>query len=498
MNGDMRLRDLLTDVVRKEIAGSDEVEITDIVEDSRRVTAGALFVALRGQHEDGHRFAADAAAAGAAALLVEEPCPVGIPQVVVPSTRRVAPLLAHRLYGWPASGMTMVAVTGTNGKTTTSTLIEQILQHHGQTTGLIGTIEQRTSKGRLRASEKTTPMAWDLARTLKEMRDLSVRFVVMEAASIALVQARTAGIRFRVAAFTNLTQDHLDDHGSMEAYGAAKGLLFSRLGNDFSPCADGGLPVAVLNADDTWSARYSQDTVQQVVTYGIDRQADVRASDVDVRAEGVRFHLASFAGEADVLMRMTGRFSVYNALCATASCLVLGVPLQEILDVLQSIGGVPGRLERVDAGQSFTILVDYSHTPDSLKNALATIREFARGRVITVVGCGGDRDRTKRPKMAQIAASFSDLTVLTSDNPRTEDPEAIIDEMAVGLAGDAHALYERFVDREAAIRRALAAALPDDVVLIAGKGHETYQIIGHTQREFDDREVAARIVREGR
>ncbi len=491
----MRLRELLADVVRKDVVGSDEVEISSIVEDSRAVRAGSLFVALRGRRLDGHRFVPDAVERGAAAVLVEEPSSLPVPQVVVPSTRRIAPLLAHRLFDWPASGMTMVAVTGTNGKTTTTTLIEQILRRHGLATGLIGTIEQRTYQGPLRVSEKTTPMAWDLVDALVEMRRQDVRYVVLEAASIGLVQARTAGIRFRVAAFTNLTQDHLDDHGTMEAYGAAKGLLFSRLGNDFAPCADGGLPVAVLNADDPWSERYAADTVQQVLTYGLRQGADVRATDIDIRAQGVSFHLSSFAGEADVALRMTGRFSVYNALCATACCLALGVPLAVIRDVLEGVEGVPGRLERVLAGQPFTILVDYSHTPDSLENALATIREFATGRVITVVGCGGDRDRTKRPKMARIAASYSDLTVLTSDNPRTEDPEAIIDEMEAGLAGGGSARYERQADRAEAIRLAVTAAGPDDVILIAGKGHETYQIVGRTQREFDDRKVAAEIVR---
>ncbi len=491
----MRLHELAGAILLKQVIGSMKTEVFGITSDSRQVKEGDLFVAFRGEHVDAHRFVGQAAERGAVAALVEEPVAVAITQLVVPSTRRIAPFVAHRLLGDPTAFMTMVGVTGTNGKTTTTMLLERILIQAGRDVGLIGTIAQRTSRGDLRESSMTTPESVELAKVLKEMRDLGMNTVVMEVSSHALELHRVAGIPFRVAVFTNLTQDHLDFHASMEAYGAAKGKMFGRLGNAFVPLADGGVPVAVLNADDAWSARYAQDTVQQVVTYGIREPADVRATEVAIRADGASFALQSFAGEAHVRLRMTGRFSVYNALAAIAASLALGVPLDVIVRALEVVAGVPGRFERVEAGQSFTVLVDYSHTPDSLENALTTIAEFCEGRIITVVGCGGDRDRTKRPLMAGIATKYSDFTVLTSDNPRTEDPEAIIDDMEAGLGADVRDRYTRIVQREAGIQDAIARARPGDVILIAGKGHETYQIVGTVKHDFDDRKVAASIIK---
>ncbi len=492
----MLLQHIIQQIVLKEVRGSVDVDVTDISDDSRNSKPGSLFVAYRGGHVDGHHFVKDAVAAGAVAVLVEEPVDVACTQVIVPSTRRVAPIIAHAVMGNPTKDLVMIGITGTNGKTTTSVLIEQILQQAGSATGLIGTIEQRTNKGELHGSNMTTPEAVELVRTLTEMRDLGVHFVVMEVSSHALELARVAGISFRVAVFTNLTQDHLDFHKTMEAYGLAKGKLFARLGNQFTPLGDGFLPVAVLNADDPWSRIYAANTVQQVLTYGIDHKADVNATDVHIAADGVSFTLSSFAGEASVKMRMTGRFSVYNALAAATSGLALGVSLDTIVETLKRVRGVPGRFERVEAGQPYTILVDYSHTPDSLENALTTIREFCGGRVFTVVGCGGDRDRKKRPLMAQMAVQYSDITVLTSDNPRTEDPDCIIDEMEVGIRDLPNVTYVRYTSRVEGIRYALTHAQAKDVVLIAGKGHETYQIIGTTKHDFDDRIVAAQIVRE--
>ncbi len=491
----MLLRDMIEPIVLKTVRGSLDIEISSICDDSRRVETGSLFVAYRGEHDDGHSFVQAAVAAGASAVLVEEWCDVSCTQVIVPSTRRVAPYVAHAIAGFPARAMTMVAVTGTNGKTTTTMLIEQILQAYGKTTGLIGTIEQRTSRGELRSSHMTTPEAVELVRVLREMRELNTQYVVMEVSSHALSLARVAGIPFRIAAFTNLTQDHLDFHGSMEAYGQTKGKLFSRLGNDFLAVADGSLPVAVLNADDPWSVAYARETVHQVISYGFAESADVHAADVSITADGVSFQLHTFAGDEFLRLQMTGRFSVYNALCASASALALGVPLSVIKSALEGVAGVPGRFERVLAGQPYTILVDYSHTPDSLENALTTIREFCAGRVFTVVGCGGDRDRKKRPVMAQIALKYSDFTVLTSDNPRTEDPDSILDDMEAGIADAAREAYTRETLRAEGIRAALMRAGEGDVVLIAGKGHETYQIIGATKYDFDDRVVAAEILR---
>lgn len=492
----MQLRQVVEKILIKEVRGSLDIDVVDICDDSRKATAGCLFVAYRGGHVDGHQFVQQAVVAGAVAVLVEEPVDVMCTQIIVPSTRRVAPIFAHAILGNPAQDVVVIGVTGTNGKTTTTTLIEQILQRAGADTGLIGTIEQRTSKGELRESTMTTPEVVELVRTFREMRDLGVQYIAMEVSSHALELLRVAGIAYRVAVFTNLTQDHLDFHETMEAYGQAKGKFFGRLGNTFTPLADQGLPVAVLNADDPWSQVYATNTVQQVVTYGIEQTADVRATNVDIQANGVSFFLETFKGHARVSMQMTGRFSVYNALAATASALALGIELPIIVETLQQIKGVPGRFERVEAGQPYTILVDYSHTPDSLENALTTIREFCQGRVFTVVGCGGDRDRKKRPLMAKIAAKYSDVTVLTSDNPRTEDPECIIDEMEAGIKEMQGISYVRYTSRTEGIRYALTHAKKNDVVLIAGKGHETYQIIGTTKYDFDDRLVAAKIAQE--
>ena len=496
----MNLREIADAILIKEVRGSLAVDVDGVTEDSRAVTPGCLFVAVRGLKNDGHRFIAQAVAAGAAAVLAEEPSAVDAPQIIVPSTRRIAPFVAHAAAGFPARALTMVGVTGTKGKTTTSLWIERVLRAAGRETGLIGTLAVRASAGglaRAHMATPTTPPAVELAGVLREMREVGAKYVVMEASSEGLAQFRAAGVPFRVAAFTNLAQDHLNFHGTMEAYGRAKGLLFSRLGNDFAPCADGGLPVAVLNADDPWSEVYRAETVQQVVTYGFGDGADVRAADVRLYSDGAAFRLQTFAGPADMRIHMPGRFSVYNALCAAASCLALGLPLDAVAPALAAATAapVPGRFERVEAGQPYTILVDYSHTPGSLENVLATIREFCRGRVITAVGCGGDRDRGKRPLMAQVAVKYSDLTVLTSDNPRTEDPERILDDMEAGVRDDPRARYVRIAARAEGIRRALEEARADDVVLLAGKGHETYQIVGTTYHDFDDRAVAAQIVR---
>ncbi|KYP81852.1 UDP-N-acetylmuramoyl-L-alanyl-D-glutamate--2,6-diaminopimelate ligase [Ferroacidibacillus organovorans] len=491
-----QLRQLADRLVLVKTTGSLDVQISSIADDSRKVKPGGLFVAIRGNRVDGHAYAEQAVARGAVALLVEEACSVSVPQLVVPSTRRIAPIAAQWVLGDPADDMVMIAVTGTNGKTTTATLIEQILLAAGHPTGLIGTIAQRCSGGVVRESGMTTPEAVELANVLREMRDLGTRYVVMEASSHAMELARVAGLSYRVAAFTNLTQDHLDFHKTMDAYARAKGKLFSRLGNRFNTLADGGLPVAVLNVDDAQAITYAADTVQQVVTYGIDHPADVRGRDVVIRAEGTQFVIDSWAGSAEVHLATPGRFSAYNALCATASCLALGLSLQDIARTLSALPGVAGRFEPVRAGQPYAILVDYSHTPDSLQNALETIHEFCSGRVITVVGCGGDRDRTKRPIMARVAAQRSDFFVLTSDNPRTEDPEKILDDMEAGIRDVADERYARITLREEGIRAALREAKPGDVVLIAGKGHETYQILGTTYHDFDDRQVAKKIVEE--
>ncbi|QQE80701.1 UDP-N-acetylmuramoyl-L-alanyl-D-glutamate--2,6-diaminopimelate ligase [Alicyclobacillus sp. SO9] len=467
-----------------------EIEVTGITSDSRQVREGSLFVALKGYTVDGHDYMNQAAQSGAAAALVEVPNQeVRIPQLIVPDSRRASAILADVYFRHPSMRLKMIGVTGTNGKTTVTHLIEQVLQWNGYKTGLLGTIGKRIG-GVTTAVANTTPEAVEVQSILAEMADNACDYGIMEVSSHALELGRVSGTKYRTAVFTNLSQDHLDFHETMDNYRAAKGKLFSRLGNSFADRSD-QMSYAVLNADDSTFAYLTQQTVGEYISYGIEQDADVRASNVKVAASGVKFHVNSFAGDTEVQLRLTGRFNVYNALAAMAAALIEGIPLDKVVSALEAIEGIPGRLEPV-RGADFTVLVDYSHTPDSLANALATVREFARGRIVTVVGCGGDRDKGKRPKMARVAADFSHMTVLTSDNPRTEDPDAILDDMEQGVQkSDA---YIRITDRRKAIEYAIEAARPNDVVLIAGKGHETYQIIGRTKHHFDDREVAREAV----
>ncbi|WP_018132740.1 UDP-N-acetylmuramoyl-L-alanyl-D-glutamate--2,6-diaminopimelate ligase [Effusibacillus pohliae] len=491
----MQLESLLAPVLLKNITGSiDGIEISQITADSRKVTPGSLFVALQGNTVDGHHFVPQAIERGAAAVVVEKQLAnLPVPQVIVKNTRDIIPILAAKFYNHPSKSMKVIGVTGTNGKTTVTHLIDQILSDQGRRTGLIGTIKKRIG-GQTFDVANTTPEALELQETFHQMKEVGTEYAIMEVSSHALELKRVAGTEFRTAVFTNLTQDHLDFHGSMDEYRAAKGKFFARLGNTYGDRPEDNRYV-VINADDPSADFFIRQTVAQVITYGIDRAADVRAVNVRIEAEGASFTLHSFAGTADVRLQVTGKFSVYNALAAAAACLCEGVPLAAIKASLESVRGVDGRFERVVAGQDFTVIVDYAHTPDSLENVLKTIREFATGKVYTVVGCGGDRDRGKRPQMARIAVEYSDLAILTSDNPRTEDPERILDDMEAGLADVFRDRYVRLTDRTEAIRHAIRQATAGDVVLIAGKGHETYQIIGTTKYHFDDREIAAKVIR---
>ncbi|GAX91011.1 UDP-N-acetylmuramoyl-L-alanyl-D-glutamate--2,6-diaminopimelate ligase [Effusibacillus lacus] len=491
----MQLSKLLAPILLKKITDTiDTLDITGITADSRKACPGCLFVALKGHTVDGHDFVAGAVEQGAVAAVVEREVEgLPVPQIIVHNTRDVVPILASTFYRHPSHSMKVIGVTGTNGKTTVTNLIDKILTDQGHRTGLIGTIKNRIGNQEYDAAN-TTPEALELQETFHRMKEFGTEYVAMEVSSHALDLKRVAGTRFRTAVFTNLTQDHLDFHGSMEKYRNAKGKFFSQLGNTYEDrLVDNRF--AVINADDPEAGFFIGQTVAQVVTYGIDKEADVRGLNVQIEAGGASFTLASFAGSIDLHLQMTGKFSVYNALAAAAACLCEGVGLSAIKASLESVSGVDGRFERVVAGQDFTVIVDYAHTPDSLENVLKTIREFAKGKVYTVVGCGGDRDRTKRPIMARIAAAYSDVAIITSDNPRTEDPEKILDDMEQGLTDVSRDRYVRLTDRKDAIRHAVGQAVAGDVVLIAGKGHETYQIIGTTKHHFDDREVAVQAIR---
>lgn len=470
-------------------------EVTGVAYDSRRVQPGNVFVALKGARVDAHDRLGEAVEQGAAALVVdaawraEHPEDLGVPTLPVAAPRWVLSELAARYHAHPSQAFSVVGVTGTNGKTTTTHLIEAILQDAGKTTGLIGTLGSRFAGG-ARGKEiqnvetgHTTPQALELQGIFAQMRRAAVDAVVMEVSSHALDQARVAHAAFDVAVFTNLTVDHLDYHDTLEAYGAAKAKLFE------------GLPAtgrAVINRDDPAYETFVAASTAPVLTYSAQGQAaDLVAENLSLHAGGSRWDLVTPWGRASVSLRLPGLFNVSNALAAAGAALALGLELGEVARGLSQVGGVPGRVEVVSAPDlPFTVLVDYAHTPDGLENVLKTARGFTRSQLLVVFGCGGDRDASKRPMMGRVASQGADRVFLTSDNPRSEDPQAILDAVAGGITGP----FEAFVDRREAIRAAVQAARPGDVVVVAGKGHETYQIIGDQTLPFDDREVAREAI----
>ncbi|MFD1885372.1 UDP-N-acetylmuramoyl-L-alanyl-D-glutamate--2,6-diaminopimelate ligase [Paenibacillus wenxiniae] len=481
-------------LITSRVQGDPATPISGMEVDSREVQQGDLFICLPGLTVDGHDFAEQAISKGACALVVERELPVEVPQLIVSSCRHAMAVLGDAFYNHPSRRLRMIGITGTNGKTTTSYLIERIMNDSGVNTGLIGTIEMRYN-GEAVPMPRTTPEALLLQRMLGQMADSGVEACVMEVSSHALEQGRVKGTDYRTAIFTNISQDHLDYHHTMADYIAAKGLFFSRLGNNYAEPEQ--RKYAVLNIDDPASDYYRRITAADVITYGVEQPADVRATNIRITSTGTSFHLTTFRGETDVTLKMVGTFNVYNALAAITAALIEKVPLERIRHSLEQLPGVDGRVELVDAGQPFAVIVDYAHTPDGLDNVLSTIKEFAEQRIITVFGCGGDRDRRKRPLMGKVAAKYSDYTFVTSDNPRTEDPDFILTEIEAGLQEDHISAdrYELIVDRRTAIQKAVEMAQPGDVLLIAGKGHETYQVIGKETIDFDDRLVAKEAIR---
>ncbi len=445
------------------IAGDGAVEIGDLAYRADAVTAGALFICVRGASADGHDFAADAVARGAAALAVDHELDVAVPQLVVGDTRAAMPQLARAFFGDPSAELDVVGVTGTSGKTTTTFLVHAILAAAGRRPGLLGTIESRVGDER-RPAVRTTPESVDLQRTLREMLDAGNRSAALEATSHGSELGRLDGVRFAALGFTNLGRDHLDFHGTTERYYEAKRRLFVR-----------DLPPAAVNVGDEWGRRLAGELRgrTELLTYGFAEDADLQPGGLDVHT------------------RLRGRFNVENALCAIALARLVGVQDDAIAEGLASVAGVPGRFEPVDEGQPFAVVVDYSHKPEALANVLETARELATGRVICVFGAGGDRDRSKRPVMGEIAARLADVAILTSDNPRSEDPQAIADEVAAGAPGD----LTVELDRRRAIEAAVELARPGDVVVIAGKGHEQGQEIAGEVHPFDDRQVAREALR---
>ena len=477
----MKLRDVLAGAEVAEIAGNAETEVTDLAYDSSRVEPGTLFFCVRGARADGHEFAAGAVERGAVALVVERPLELPVAQARVADARAAMPSAAARFWSDPTAELRVAGVTGTNGKTTTAFLVRHLLEAAGTRTGLLGTVTSIIG-GAEEPVERTTPEAIDLQRTFRRMLEAGDRACAMEVSSHALALERTAGIRFAVAVFTNLTRDHLDFHVDMEDYFGAKRLLFS----------SGQAEVALVNVDDPYGARLAAEIECRTLSAAGAEGADFRALDVAFDASGSRFRCAAPGDEVEVATRLPGHFNVENALAAIAAAHILGVDLSTCAAALRTADRVPGRFEPVDEGQPFTVLVDYAHTPDSLENALAAARRLSAGRLISVFGCGGDRDRDKRPLMGEIGARLSDLAVVTSDNPRSEDPEAIIAEILAGIPGGGEAPGVRVEpDRRAAIAIALAEAEAGGVVVIAGKGHEQGQEFeGGRKIPFDDREVA--------
>lgn len=477
----MKLEELLRDVEVTELRAPGELEISDVAYDSRRVTPGAAFVAIRGFESDGHRYIPQAAEKGAACVICEEKPAADVPYVIVKDSRLALAMVSRNFYRDPGSEMVLIGVTGTNGKTTTTYLVKHLLeQKRGATVGLIGTNGNMIGSEFLH-TERTTPESCELQKLLREMADAGCTHVVMEVSSHSLVLHRVAGLHFAVGIFTNLTQDHLDFHKTMDEYARAKSLLFSMCDR------------AVINLDDEWSGFMLEHCPCPAITFSEGERGDLTAHDIALSSAGVAF-TAAYHGEGErVKLGIPGLFSVYNALGVIGTGLSLGIDLAECADSLASARGVKGRVEVVPTDGDYTILIDYAHTPDALENVLKSMRRVAKGRLVALFGCGGDRDRTKRPIMGRIAAENADFVVVTSDNPRTEQPEAIIADIVAGMEGTSTP-REVITGRPEAIEWAIANHQPGDVIVLAGKGHEDYQIVGHEKHHMDEREIVAGIL----
>lgn len=476
----MKLRELLRGVAVRAIHGDDGVEVSSVTADSRLVTKGALFAAIPGFRTDGSRFVAQAVEKGAVAVIGEKAVEARATVVETGDAREALAVVAANFYGRPADELSIVGVTGTSGKTTTTKMVESIFDATGDPAGLIGTIEYRAGEERLSA-DRTTPDAVVLHEWFAKMAAAGVRHAVMEVSSHALALKRTFGIRFAAAVFTNLSRDHFDFHGDFESYFAAKRILFDQI--------DQSKKCAVVNIDDPYGRRIAADLVSASLTFGRSDEAEIRPADgfaIDVR--GLHGTVRTPWGNLTVASPLLGLPNLYNWLGAIGAALAVGIPIPAIEAGIRNLDSVRGRFERVPSGAGPTVIVDYAHKPDALDKLLHAVRDLAEGRrIVLLFGCGGDRDKGKRPEMGAIASRLADFTVLTSDNPRGEQPDAILDEIEKGMESKN---YERIADRRAAIGRAIARADDRDVIVIAGKGHEAYQVIGDQIVHFDDREEA--------
>ncbi|MBI4228156.1 MAG: UDP-N-acetylmuramoyl-L-alanyl-D-glutamate--2,6-diaminopimelate ligase [Deltaproteobacteria bacterium] len=494
---DMILNKLTVGVKVKKLLGSESVRILGITHDSSQVSEGYLFAAIKGESTDGHRFIGQAVNRGAKALLVENingPHFKDVSVILVEDTRSSLAQISSNFYSHPTKELKLVGITGTNGKTTTTYLLESILHQEKKNVGLIGTVEHRYH-GRRIISNMTTPESIDLMALLRDMLKSGVEYVVMEVSSHALDKKRVLGCHFDTAVFTNLSQDHLDYHKTLDNYFMTKKSLFTEVlkRSDKRPIS------SVINVDDPYGRKIIGDSAGKIISYSIeDKHATVFADEVKLTNQGITSQLRTPWGKIDIKSNLLGKHNFSNILAATAAALSLGVSSNSIAMGVSSLSSIPGRLERVDNTFGITIVVDYAHTPDALKNVLQVVRSLTKGNLILVFGCGGDRDPIKRPIMGRIGRELSDTLIVTSDNPRTESPEKIIEEIENGVfeEGFREKRYFRIIDRRSAIEKAIEIASEGDSVLIAGKGHEDYQIVGKEKNPFDDREVAKIKIKE--
>ncbi len=484
----MRLSDTLNGIDYTLLRGDLEKEISGIYYDSRRLTPGSLFVCVSGLKTDGHLYINEAIKNGATAILAERKVETDetITFVLTNDSRKAMPFLAANFYKEPSRDMRVIGVTGTNGKTTTAHLLRAILEEADRKTGIMGTLYAKIDENE-KILGHTTPEAFEIEEFMSMSREKDGEYIVMEVSSHALDLNRVDRIYFDAAIFTNLSQDHLDYHKDINNYKNAKLKLFRMLPE--KPAA-----FSIINADDAFAADFLEAAGKNSFTYGISNDADFQARDVNVSLKGSSFTVKHAAGEFSVKMKLVGLFSVYNALAAISFALKEGIDQPIIKSALEKVQGVPGRFEQVDCGQDFTVIVDYAHTPDGLENILKTARDIVENRLITVFGCGGDRDRMKRPLMGEAAARYSDFCVVTSDNPRSEEPEAIIEDIIPGLNKVENSRYAIIADRREAIRHAIYLGRKGDLIVIAGKGHENYQLIGGQILDFDDRKVAREFI----
>lgn len=462
---------------------TDDIEITSVAYDSRKVTPGCLFVCIKGFVTDGHVYIDKAIQNGASAILVQdEVSGLSVPTIRATDTRKALAQVGANFYGHPEQELTVIGVTGTNGKTSVATLIKNTLESVGETVGLIGTNGNMIGSKML-STERTTPESLELSALFRQMADEGIRYVVMEVSSHSLFLHRVYSIPFKVGIFTNLTQDHLDFHKTMENYYLAKRTLFDRC------------EIGITNMDDAAGKRVKDEAPCPILTYSIDSCADFEAKNIDITAKGVTFTLKTPEKGYEAFLKIPGKFSVYNAMAAFCACAALGVKPESILSALSEVKGVKGRIETLPTSTEYTVIIDYAHTPDGIENILTTVREFTKNRIITVFGCGGDRDATKRPIMGEMAGKLSDYCIITSDNPRTEEPMSIIYQVEDGMkrSGCEYTVIE---NRRKAILHALTIAQAGDCIVLAGKGHETYQILGKEKHHFDEREVVAELLAE--